>query len=239
MTRRSSPSSSDAARRRARQRAGAEGDVLALRVQAEARALAREPGGVDRAQQDGEHEGVAQLLLLARELELDLAVGGADDLHHRIAPQPQRLREGEHARDVDAALARQLAEARPDRRDRDAVGVQDTVDAQALLGALASHRGRALELGCGRRAQLGQRRQRPADVAAHRPRQRRGRQPAEVGKLVADAGDDAVDQLVDARLDLEHQPTDGGVRRRTANRRRRRGHARDATPSRCARGPSA
>jgi hypothetical protein len=76
----------DPARRRSRQRAGAEGDVFALGVQAEARALARQSRGVDRPQQDGEHERVAQLLLLARELELDIAVGGADDLHHRIAP---------------------------------------------------------------------------------------------------------------------------------------------------------
>ena len=41
-------------------------------------------------------------------------------------------------------------------------------------------------------------------------------------------------------LDLDHEPTDGGgVRRRTANRRRRRGPEGDATRWRCARGPSA
>ena len=111
MTRRSSPSSTTRGAPRRRQRTGAESDVLALGVQAEAHALARESRSVDSAQQDGEHERVAQLLLLARELELDLAVGGADDLHHRIAPQPQRLGEGEHAGDVDATFARELAEA--------------------------------------------------------------------------------------------------------------------------------
>ena len=43
------------------------------RVEAEPR-LARQLGGVDRPQEHGEHERVAALLLLARQLELDLAV---------------------------------------------------------------------------------------------------------------------------------------------------------------------
>ncbi len=154
------------------QRAGAERDVLALGVEPVAARFARELVGVDRAEQHGEHERVAPLLLLARELELDLAVRVPDHLHHRIAPQPQRLGEGEHAGDVGAPLARQLAEARPDRRDGDAVGVQDGVDAQALLGPLAPDLRRPLELVGGWAPEVVQRGERAADVAADGPGQR-------------------------------------------------------------------
>ena len=53
-------------------------------------------------------ERVAALLLLARVLELDLAVGGGHDVHHRVAPVPQRLAEGQHRADVGALAARML-----------------------------------------------------------------------------------------------------------------------------------
>ena len=158
--------------------------------------------------QQREHERVAALLLLARLLELDLAVRGGDDVHHRVGPQPQRLGEREHARDVGAALARELAEARPHGGDRDAVGVQHGVDRQALLGPLAADRGGALELGAGRRAQLAQRGQRAGDVAADRPRERLGGQPPEVRDLLADALADPRDEHVELGLDLRDEPAD-------------------------------
>ena len=190
------------------ERAGAERDVLALGVESVAARFARELIGVDRAKQHGEHERVAPLLLLARELELDLAVRVPDDLHHRIAPQPQRLGEGQHAGDVRPALARQLAEAAPDRGDADPVRVQDGVDAQALLGPLAADLRGALELVFRGRPEVAQRGQGAADVAAHRSCERGGREPAEVRDLVADAGDDAVDHRVELGLDVGDEPAD-------------------------------
>ena len=97
-------------------RARAERDVLELGVQPEGRALAAQLVGVERAGEQREHERVAALLLLARLLELDLPVRGADDVHHGVGPAPQRLAEREHGGDVGALGARELAEARPHRR---------------------------------------------------------------------------------------------------------------------------
>ena len=123
----------------------AEREVLAFGVDAEGRALAPQLLGVQRPGQQCEHEPVAALLLLARLLELDLAVGGADHVHHGVGPAPQGLAEGQHGGHVGALLPRQLAEPRPDGGDRDPVGVKDRVDGHALLGPLATDRGGALE----------------------------------------------------------------------------------------------
>ena len=92
------------------------GEVLALGVEPEGRALAPQLVRVERAGEQREDERVAALLLLARLLELDLAVRGADDVHHGVGPAPQRLAERQHGGDVGALGARELAEARPDAR---------------------------------------------------------------------------------------------------------------------------
>ena len=136
--------------------AGAEGDVGALGVQPEGGALTPQLVRAERPGQQREHERVAALLLLARVLELDLAVRGGHDVHHRVAPVPQRLAERQHGADVGALTARELAEARPHRGDRDPVGVQDGVDGHALLGALAADGGGAGELLGRRVAQFAQ-----------------------------------------------------------------------------------
>ena len=143
--------------------------------------------------------------------------GGADDVHHGVRPDPQRLGEREHGRDVGAARPRQLAEARPDRADRDPVGVQDGVDGQALLGPLAADRRGRLQLGAGRLPQLAQCGQRARHVAADRARQRLRRQPPELGDVLADALADRLDDTVELRLDLRDEAPDdlrGGHRRR-------------------------
>ena len=157
-------------------------------------------------------------------------------------------------RDVGAALARQLAEARPDRADRDPVGVQDGVDRQALLGALAADRGGVLELG----RRVGGRRSRSA-VSARLTLPRIARasvsagSAAEVRDLLADAVADAVDERVELGLDLGDElpttraaaavarwaatgaspptPALRGVGRRAARRGRRASAARRAATS--------
>ena len=67
--------------------------------------------GAQRAGEHREDERVSPLLLLAGLLELDLAVGGGDDVHHRVAPVPERLAEGQHGGDVGALGAGEVAEA--------------------------------------------------------------------------------------------------------------------------------
>jgi hypothetical protein len=188
-----------------------------LRIEPEGAALAAQVVRVQRAGEQRQHERVPPLLLLARLLEHDLAMSGSDHVHHGVGPDPQRLGERQHGRDVGPARPRQLAEARPDRADRDAVGVQDRVDRQALLGPLAADRRGPLELGAGRLAQLPQRGQRTGHVAADCLGERLCRQPPEVGDLSADARPDRVDQTVQLGLDLRDEAPDdlrGGHRGR-------------------------
>ena len=183
------------------------------------RALAPQLIGVERPGEQREHERVAALLLLARVLELDLAVGGGDDVHHRVGPAPQRLAERQHGGDVGALGPRQVAEARPHGGDRDPVGVQDGVHGETLLGAFAADRRGALELVGGRVAQFPERGEGAGDVASHGCRERLDGQPLEVRDLLADAVADRGDHRVELVLDLRDEaPDDAGG-----------GHAGDST----------
>ena len=209
--------------------ADAEGRVEAVGVEAVRRALAAQLAGIERAREQREDEGVPALLLLERLLELDLPVRGGDHVHRLVRPQPERLREREHARHVGTALAGELAEARPHARDRHAIRVQHEVDGHALLGALAADGGSARELVRRRRAQLAQRRQRACDVPADGRRERVSRQPPEVGDLLADPVGDPLHEGIELRVDLLHEALhDPGGR----GRRRRPGgndHGREST----------